>query len=127
MEREYRIWKAMRSRCNNPHVKCYKHYGGRGIRVCSRWDTYANFITDMGPSQGLTLSRIDNDKDYEPGNCEWATLKKQANNKRNNRIVVLEGVTATLKEHCERLHLKYQTIYMRLYRGASVEEAFCLV
>lgn len=117
----------MRSRCNNPRVKCYKHYGGRGIKVCPRWESFENFYADMGPSNGLTLSRRDNDGDYEPSNCEWATWKKQNNNKRNNRIVVLDGMKATLKAHCERRNLRYHTVYMRLYRGASIENAFGVV
>lgn len=86
--REYWIWVAMRQRCNNPHDKAYKNYGGRGIKVCDRWDTkggFDRFFEDMGPCNGLTLDRIDPNGDYSPKNCRWATRHQQNINKRTNR------------------------------------------
>lgn len=81
---EYRTWAAMLCRCTNPDHRQFRHYGGRGIRVCERWHTYANFLADMGrrPSPDLSLDRVDNDGDYEPDNCRWATRKQQMNNRR---------------------------------------------
>lgn len=84
--REYRSWKSMKDRCNLPKAPNYHLYGGRGITVCSQWiglEGFVNFIHDMGPRPiGHTLDRIDADGNYEPSNCRWATLKKQAQNRR---------------------------------------------
>ena len=77
-------WKNMRQRCCNQNHKNYKDYGGRGIVICDRWNSFINFLTDMGePPPGTSLDRINNDHGYEPGNCRWATPKEQANNRRN--------------------------------------------
>ena len=80
---EYAIWKAMRARCNNRKADNYPYYGGRGIKVCERWNDFANFLADMGPRpDGLTIERTNNDGNYEPGNCIWADMKTQSNNRR---------------------------------------------
>jgi hypothetical protein len=83
---EYFVWKEMHRRCS-PNHQSFKHYGGRGITVCERWNVFANFIADMGPRPHpkLTLERINNDGNYEPGNCRWATWKEQYANKRKQR------------------------------------------
>lgn len=79
----YRVWSSMKSRCGNPASPAYKHYGGRGISVCDRWQKYENFFADMGyPPPGLTLERIDVNGNYEPSNCKWATWAEQNRNKR---------------------------------------------
>lgn len=79
----YTRWSSMIERCTSPTHKHYKDYGGRGIRVCARWFSFERFLADMGiPEKGLSLDRINNDGNYEPTNCRWATTKQQAANKR---------------------------------------------
>jgi hypothetical protein len=84
--KEYSTWTNMLQRCNNPKHPAFKNYGARGIKVCERWHDFVNFFADMGRCPpGLWLERIDNDGNYAPGNCCWATPTEQANNKRNSR------------------------------------------
>lgn len=81
--RTHRIWKAMRSRCNNPNIPRYKDYGGRGITVCKRWDKFENFLADMGEApDGHSIDRINNNKGYSPSNCKWSTPTEQNRNQR---------------------------------------------
>lgn len=83
-------WQNMRARCSNPNHPQWKNYGGRGITVCGRWDDFANFIADIGrrPASDLSIDRIDNDGNYEPGNCRWATRSQQQFNRRRKEKVI---------------------------------------
>jgi hypothetical protein len=116
--RAYSIWSSMRNRCANPKNRSWNRYGGRGIKVCQRWQTFANFLEDMGepPSPKHQLERIDNAGNYEPGNCRWATPKEQANNRRSSNLLTYQGKTQTLAAWCEELGLKHSTVVMRLTR-----------
>lgn len=82
-QRLYSLWVDIRNRCRNPRNKAYKYYGGRGISVCSRWDSFDVFVADVGPypGKGLTLDRKDNNDNYRPGNIRWATRKIQGQNR----------------------------------------------
>jgi hypothetical protein len=85
---EYKAWGGMKDRCYNPNSHKWKYYGGRGIKVCDRWrNSFENFLDDMGlkPASNLSIDRIDNDGDYEPGNCRWADSTTQSNNQRRHR------------------------------------------
>lgn len=82
----YRSWVSMRQRCKNPNATGYQNWGGRGITVCARWDKFSAFLEDMGERPpGTTLERVDNDGDYTPDNCVWATYKQQAANQRGRQ------------------------------------------
>jgi hypothetical protein len=86
---EYVSWTCMKGRCYNRAIKSFKHYGGRGIKVCDRWlQSFENFLADMGerPSLRHTIERINNDGNYEPNNCKWIIAEHQALNRRSTKI-----------------------------------------
>lgn len=120
----YDSWVAMRQRCTNPDRADWKNYGGRGIRICEAWDDFARFIADMGaPEPGQTIERVDNNGNYEPGNCRWATRTEQTRNTRRTRLLTINGTTKPLVTWCEDLGVPYWTAHARLRRGATPEEA----
>jgi hypothetical protein len=113
----------MRARCSNRSEPAYKYYGGRGILVCERWlgdHGFENFLADMGEvPPGLTLDRRDNDGNYEPGNCRWATKKEQCRNFSRNRSIEIDGRVKCLAEWSEDSGIKVGTILTRLKFGWS--------
>jgi hypothetical protein len=118
----YSTWIHMRSRCENPLNTAYHHYGGRGIAVCGRWQTFENFYADMGDRPpGHTLDRKDNDGSYTPENCRWATKREQCRNMRRTRWVTLDGVTKSLAEWCAGLGVNYDTALWRLRIGTRID------
>lgn len=106
--REYQAWLNMRGRCNNPNHPSFDYYGGRGITICERWDSFANFIADMGPRPPETeLERKNNSGGYSPENCCWATRTEQVSNTRRTIRVSLIGETKCLKSWCYELGQDY--------------------
>jgi hypothetical protein len=90
---EYTSWCHMHARCYQPNNRKFKNYGERGIIVCDRWHKYENFLEDMGrkPDAKYTLGRVDNDGNYEPGNCRWETAKQQARNRRSTKLTMVDA------------------------------------
>ncbi len=121
---EYRIWRAMLNRCNNPNADNYHAYGGRGITVCSRWtNSFENFYSDMGNCGGNTLERIENDKGYSPDNCRWASRLEQANNRRSTRKLIYNGNEMSIKQFSQMFDIPYQTILNRINSGMTPAQA----
>jgi hypothetical protein len=116
---EHMTWLGMRNRCNNPRQPKYENYGGRGITVCERWDSFENFLADMGKRPpGMTIDRIDNNGNYEPSNCRWADRQTQSSNRRSNIYVRLGDERVTLAEATRRLGICPQkTAEQRVGRG----------
>ena len=115
----------MRNRTRNKSHRQYKDYGGRGIKVCDEWNSFENFYKwamENGYKEGLSIDRINNDKDYCPENCKFSTRIEQANNKRNNHILTFCGKSQNLEQWSKEKGLTRGTIYSRLRKGWSVEK-----
>lgn len=118
---ERNSWGAMINRCRYDNPR----YGGRGIRVCSRWHSFELFFEDMGyRSVGMTLERKDNDGNYCPENCVWATLNEQCNNKSNNRFIEFEGEILTVAQWSVKTGIGPTTLLNRLNQNFSMEKVF---
>lgn len=113
-------------RCLNPNEAGYKNYGGRGIYICERWNTFANFLADMGQRPDRhSIDRIDNNGPYAPENCRWAISKVQSRNKRNNFLITHNGQTKTLQEWAEITGIHYGTLRSRIIDSKwNTEKAF---
>lgn len=120
--RTWSRWSSMLER--GAGKSCPTHYADRGIKVCDRWRVFENFLADMGECpEGLSLDRIENDGDYEPGNCRWATAKTQVRNRRITLRHEYMGEIRSLAEIAEMIGIRYRTLWMRLNRGWSFEKA----
>lgn len=126
--RIFRTWTSMISRCSNDRCfQAFSSYGGRGISVCDEWKNdfvkFYEWSINNGYSENLTIDRIDNDGNYEPSNCRWASHKVQANNRRITRHLTLMGETKSISEWAELYGIKYNTIWCRLQDGWNDEKA----
>ncbi len=111
----YQIWSGMIARCRNPKHISYRYYGARGIDVCEHWLTFSNFLADMGEKPpGHSIERKDNDKNYTPDNCKWATRAEQHSNTSRNRHLTFNGMTLTLSQWARHLHVDVTTLHSRL-------------
>ena len=127
----WKVWAGMRERCINPHARHFNHYGGRGISFCDRWNSFENFLADMGERPtGMSLDRINVNGNYEPGNCRWATSVEQARNKRNSCVLTGFGETKTASEwiHDPRraASISPGAVRTRITKGWTVESALTI-
>ena len=124
--RLYEIWSGMKKRCLNARHHAFKYYGGRGITVCEEWLNFTGFQTwafANGYHGDLTIDRIDNDGNYDEGNCRWVPISAQNNNKSSSRSITFRGTTKTLIDWSRELGISYTTLHGRLRRGWPVESA----
>lgn len=124
----YTHWVNMKTRCYNKNNPKYKTYGGRGIKICPEWmdfKVFHNWAINNGFKPELSIERIDNEGDYCPENCRWATMLEQAKNKRTNKMITYNGITDTLQGWTKRLGFRKNTLRVRIVElGWSVEKAF---
>jgi hypothetical protein len=122
---EHRAWAAMRQRCGNPNNPQYQYWGGKGVKVCARWQRFENLYADMGPrpSPEHSIDRIDVNGDYEPGNCRWATSGQQSLNKTSNKLVSFAGETRAVAEWAKLYGIDRGVLGHRLERGWDMERA----
>lgn len=119
----YKSWLKMKERCSNPKDISFRNYGGRGIGYDPSWNDFSVFLRDMGERPvGYSLDRLDVDKAYGPANCKWSSRKEQANNKRTNVMLTVDGVTKTMTEWSEATGVKVGTIWRRFSVGYSSED-----
>lgn len=122
--REYRIWANMKSRCQNKRSADYSRYGGRGIKVCDRWQDFEKFFSDMGRCPpGLTLERKNNSLGYNPANCEWAPQAKQQRNRRDTRLITYKEKTMCLTDWADFLGISRSTLQWRLNHGHTIHDS----
>lgn len=120
----YHSWHTMRRRCRSNKAASYKYYGGKGIQVCKRWDSFENFLEDMGERPpGKTLDRISNDGDYCKENCRWATAKEQRLNSGYLRNITIDGLTLCITDWCRKFNITYISVTKRLKKGWPIEKA----
>jgi hypothetical protein len=121
----YHTWEQMRQRCNDRNCKDFKWYGARGIRVCKRWNSFSNFLADMGVRpEGTSLDRKNNDGHYCKRNCRWADKFQQKHNRSDNVLLTYKGDTLPRMVWARRIGMHPETLRHRLMRGWSVKRTF---
>lgn len=127
--RTYICWQSAKNRAFNVNGTDYQRYGGRGITMCQEWkDSFLAFLKDMGHvPDGYTLERIDNDGNYEPGNCKWANRKEQSNNTARNRYITYNDKTQTLAQWADEYGIEYMLLFNRLELGWTMDDALTRV
>lgn len=124
--KEYSIWCAIKARCNNPNNVGYPKYGGRGIKICDKWNlSFDAFYEDMGPIPSLnhSIDRIDVNRDYEPGNCRWATNYEQARNRTDNVWITYQGETLCVTDMCNKYNMPEKLVAERIRNGMDPVKA----
>jgi len=130
--RLHRIWHSMYCRCYYKSTNQYKNYGGKGIKVCEEWKhlngfvNFYNWAINNGYKDNLTLDRKDNEKNYCPENCKWSTIKEQSNHRTSNVFYTYKGRTQTATQWCNEYGISTTTLYDRLKRGWTLEQALTI-
>lgn len=124
----YGVWSSMKERCYNQKTKCYKNYGGKGIKICDEWlkdfQKFYDWAKDNGYKEGLTIDRIDNNKNYEPNNCRWVTIREQNRNYSRNHNITYNGETKCIADWADCFSINRATILWRIKSGKSLDEVF---
>jgi hypothetical protein len=125
---EYQSWRDMRNRCTNPNTTGFPDYGGRGITVCERWSKFENFLADMGmkPSKQHSIERKDNNGNYTPDNCRWATLYDQLRNTSRSRMIDVNGRPMCITDAAIAFGINKETLRNRINKGWSVTDALTI-
>ena len=122
--RLYSTWSKMIERCHNKKYAQYKNYGERGIRVCDEWKNdfvaFYNWAMANGYKDNLTIDRIDNNGNYEPSNCRWATIQQQQNNRRNNRVFIINGEKLTMAEVARKYQINYKSLKTKMRKNIDI-------
>lgn len=117
--RMYKIWEAMKRRCDSPKADRYPHYGGRGIRYCEEWKHFEPFMKwakNAGYTDDMSIDRIDVNGNYCPENCRWIPMKEQCNNTRQNRYVMYNNEKLSIAQFAERIERPYSAVYQEIYK-----------
>ena len=119
----YESWASMKMRCRNPQYGSYPQYGAKGIDYCDRWETFKNFLEDMGVRPpGTSLDRIDGTKGYTPENCRWATTKEQNENRRSSVWIEYQGNRMLMINFARMLGMRVDTVWYRLHKRKMTPE-----